>query len=160
MENGYLKPSFPTMQTAWQCSQLFVNHLSRICIMELLLDLLKRLERELHHPGLPGDHERLEALLHPEFCEVGRSGLRYSRETVVRYLASVEAPVPTASDQFAVIELAADFALLTYRSWQPGTDGSRQRPSLRSSLWQRSQGQWQLRYHQGTPAAESEMANS
>ena len=49
--------------------------------MTSLLFQLQALEVELHHPGVRCDRDWLEALLHPEFHEVGRSGCTYSRET-------------------------------------------------------------------------------
>ena len=42
--------------------------------MDDLLTHLQTLEVELHHPGVRTSRARLEALLHPDFHEVGRSG--------------------------------------------------------------------------------------
>lgn len=113
---------------------------------------LQQLEVALHHPGLPGDAARLEALLHPDFHEVGRSGRPYDRATVVRYLSQVVAPPGVHSSDFRLERLAPDLALLSYRSAQQA-EGSAVLHTLRMSLWQRGQDAWQLRYHQGTPAA-------
>ena len=44
------------------------------------------------------------------------------------------------------MRLAQDVVLLTYR-----TEGSR-----RSSVWVRSAGSWQVRFHQGTPASSGD----
>lgn len=120
----------------------------------LLLDTLRALEVELHHPGAGCSAERLQALLHPQFHEVGRSGVPYDRETVARYLAGRPAGPQVQSHDFAVSALAPGVALLTYRSTEhrdgPGAPPVR---TWRSSLWMRSAAGWQLRYHQGTPAA-------
>ena len=122
--------------------------------MSQLLGTLQALEVELHHPGVRCSRDRLELLLHPDFHEVGRSGRAYSRDTVIHFLVSQEQHASVQSDQFLVAELGSEMALLTYRSAHPQQDGSLTDHALRSSLWIRSDAGWQLRFHQGTPAAE------
>jgi hypothetical protein len=124
--------------------------------MDELLNELTRLEVDLHHPGVRLDEGRLEALLHAEFHEVGRSGRAYDRLTIVRFLAeqgrSAEGPPNVVPDRFAVARLGPDAALLTYRAAHRQPDGSLARFTLRSSVWVRERGHWQMRYHQGTAA--------
>lgn len=122
--------------------------------MSSLLNHLQALEVELHHPGIRCSRERLEQLLHPHFHEVGRSGRPYSRETVITYLASLSVSPSVVSDAFLVAEMGTDVALLTFRSAQVSQDGSLETHTLRSSVWVNTVNGWQLRYHQGTPAAE------
>jgi len=119
-----------------------------------LLNELQALEVELHHPGVRCSRSRLEQLLHPDFHEVGRSGRPYDRETVVRYLAALEEQPVVASDGFALVELGPKVALLTYRSAQVEPGRGLVNHTLRSSVWVQSSLGWQLRYHQGTPAAQ------
>lgn len=122
--------------------------------MTTLLTVLGRLEQELHHPGARCSIDRLEHLLHPEFHEVGRSGRRYDRPTVIAFLAGPVEPPKVASDDFKVTPLAETAALLTYRSAHLLPDGSLSDHTLRSSLWVKHGESWLLLYHQGTPAAE------
>lgn len=122
----------------------------------LLLDELRRLEAELHHPGLPCSRERLEQLLHPGFHEVGRSGRPYTRATVLDFLAGQATPPAVEASGYAVHLLAEGCALLSYRSVRRGADGQALEPALRSSVWLRTQQGWQLFYHQGTPAAAAD----
>lgn len=122
--------------------------------MSSLLNRLQALEVELHHPGIRCTRERLEQLLHPHFHEVGRSGCPYTRETVITYLASISVSPSVVSDAFLVAEMGTDVALLTFRSAQMTQDGSLEMHTLRSSVWVNTVNGWQLRYHQGTPAAE------
>jgi len=119
-----------------------------------LLRHLSELEVELHHPGARCDRARLEQLLHPDFHEVGRSGIEYDRRTVIEFLAAPDVHPTVVSDAFALLEASPETALLTYRSahFEPGKGLVRH--TLRSSLWLRASSGWQLRYHQGTPAAE------
>jgi len=123
--------------------------------MDPLLQELQALEVELHHPGVRCSRERLEQLLHPQFHEVGRSGRAYSRETIVDFLAAQESQPVVLSEAFSVSELGPGVALLNYRSAQVEQGKSLVNHTLRSSVWIKTNAGWQLRYHQGTAAAES-----
>ena len=123
--------------------------------MSHLLQKLKALEVELHHPGVRCSRERLERLLHPDFHEVGRSGSAYTRETIITYLTAQDSQPVVASEAFALAELDTGIALLTYRSAQVGPRGGLVRHTLRSSVWVNTSEGWQLRYHQGTAAAKA-----
>ncbi|MDH4050858.1 MAG: nuclear transport factor 2 family protein [Rubrivivax sp.] len=123
--------------------------------MTSLLQELQALELELHHPGVRCDRERLGTLLHPEFHEVGRSGHQYDRDTVISQLSSHPAQSNVVSDGFAVVELCPQVALLTYRSAHIELGDVLGNHALRSSLWVKSGAVWQLRYHQGTAAAQT-----
>jgi hypothetical protein len=114
--------------------------------------LLRGLERELHDPAIRRDRARLHALIDAEYLEVGRAGHRYTKAAMVAHLAQ-EAPVQIHADGFEVTLLAADVALVTYRSARVLHDGTHADPALRCSVWRRTGMGWQLRYHQGTPAA-------
>jgi hypothetical protein len=120
-----------------------------------LAQLIRALEVELHHPGVRCSRARLEQLLHPQFHEVGRSGRMYSRDTVIEFLLSQHSPPTVRSEHFLCAELAPGVALLTYRSAHLQADGQLVNHTLRSSVWTGSGETWQLRYHQGTPAAQT-----
>lgn len=120
-----------------------------------LLQKLQALEIELHHPGVRCSRQRLEHLLHPEFHEVGRSGRSYTRETIVKFLAAQESPPEVASEAFSIAELGPGAALLTYRSAHVEQNKALAHHTLRSSVWLKTEAGWQLRYHQGTAAAET-----
>lgn len=120
----------------------------------MLLQTLRALEVELHHPGRRCSRERLEQLLHPDFHEVGRSGRAYARDTIVQYLATLERRPDVVSSAFSVSELAPGVALLSFRSVQADGAGGWGLHTLRASVWLHTATGWQLRYHQGTPAAE------
>jgi hypothetical protein len=108
-----------------------------------------------HHPGVRSSRARLEQLLHPEFHEVGRSGRPYDRSTVIQFLAEQQCPPPVESGDFNVTAVAPGVALLTYRSAHRHEDGSLFNHTLRLSVWVHEGAGWQLRYHQGTPAART-----
>lgn len=131
-------------------------HTTPVASDPALLQALQALEVELHHPGVRLDARRLGELLHADFHEVGRSGRAYDRQTVAAFLAAQRLPPDVVSERFAVALLAPGVALLTYRSAHRAADGSLVHPTLRSSLWLWTGSAWQLRYHQGTPAAEGQ----
>ena len=118
---------------------------------ESLLGQLQALEVELHQPVVRGDAARLDALLHEEFHEFGRSGAAYTKADILSHLLSAAQHARVVADNFLVRRLAADVALLTYRSAHTLPDGMLHRHTLRSSIWQRSEAGWQMSFHQGTP---------
>ena len=117
-----------------------------------LLDELRQLEAEFHHPGDGISLARLEQLLHPEFHEVGRSGLPFTRQSVADYLARRTTIPPTRTWGHHLQRLADHAALLTYQSAEQAPDGSWLREARRSSVWIKSGDTWQIVYHQGTPS--------
>jgi len=121
---------------------------------EPLTNKLAQLEAELHLPEVRGSAPRINALLHADFEEVGRSGRHWSREAIVDMLLGETTPAEIVADNYVATELQAGVALLTYRAAHRQTDGSLARHTLRSSLWVKVGDGWQMRYHQGTAAAE------
>ena len=121
-----------------------------------LMENLVALERELHDPAARRDPARVDALLHRDFEEVGRSGIRYTRaETIAALAAEGTSRAAIMSDAFALTALGAVAVLLTCRTAERLADGSTTiRHAHRCSLWMRIEGRWRVRYHQATPAAE------
>ena len=116
-----------------------------------ILQTLRHLEVELHQAETRRNESRLTELLHPEFEEFGRSGRRYClAEILAEFSSEKELPEVLAED-FAVAKLDEGLALLTYRSAHASPSGDLERHTLRSSLWVRTTGGWQMRFHQRTP---------
>jgi len=116
-----------------------------------LLDILQKLETELHQLETRRNASRLEELLHPDFEEFGRSGRAYSRQEVVEEFSDVTEYSPVVAENFKVALIGKDAALLTYTSAHAGPSGDLHRHTLRSSIWLRGAQGWQMRFHQGTP---------
>ncbi|ALE91319.1 hypothetical protein AOC05_01410 [Arthrobacter alpinus] len=110
------------------------------------LKILVNLERELMDPEFRTDASKLAMLLHKDFTEVGASGRSWTREEAITALGG-DQPADATLEVLTLDLVDAETALLTYRSVEPR--GS----VLRSSLWRRDSGRWQLRFHQGTPEA-------
>jgi hypothetical protein len=117
-----------------------------------LLDTLRKLEIETHQPDVRADRHKLGRLLHPNFLEIGRSGVLYSRDSVLTEFSAGPPSYCVWSQDFQIESLAENLALLTYRSAHLADDGTLERHTLRASLWQSTEVGWQLRFHQGTPA--------
>lgn len=122
-----------------------------------LLVELRALEVALHQPIARRDGVRLNALLHHDFEEIGRSGRKYTRVEVVASLVAESSVVqdPIESDGYNLSILGPDVALLTYHSALRLGDGGQVQETLRSSVWVRDGGVWKLRFHQGTPKADT-----
>ena len=100
-----------------------------------------------HRPEFGTTRADFEAMMAPEFWEIGASGSRYSKEFVLEALAERHAKPVTEScvvTDFACQELAPDLYLATYRLDQNG------RLSQRSTIWRNSGDDWQAVFHQGT----------
>jgi hypothetical protein len=118
---------------------------------DLLLQELCELEIALHQPDVRADPRRLDALLHDDFMEFGRSGRRYDKVGIMRDLSAERPSGKIRTKDFALAQIAPDVALLTYQSAHEAADGALSRYTRRASLWQRNADGWQIRFHQGTP---------
>jgi glyoxylase I family protein len=115
---------------------------------ELGADLF-HLEQQLLQPSTRRDEVALRSLLAEDFREFGSSGRIYTRQQVINALA-VESPHTVILSDPLCCQVAADIALLTYRS--TGTNAHNVAShALRTSLWVYRDGRWQMIFHQGTP---------
>ncbi|WP_445681821.1 nuclear transport factor 2 family protein [Radicibacter daui] len=112
---------------------------------------IRALEEALHKPEVRCSREVLEALLAEGFVEFGASGAVYDRAQIIELLLheGSEAEEPLSIENYALTTISNDAVLLTYRSHRKRPDGS-QRHVLRSSIWTRAAGRWQMLFHQGT----------
>jgi hypothetical protein len=122
----------------------------------VLLETLRKLEVSLHDKAVRTKPEAIQALLHPAFREFGRSGERYTYESVVQSVAREEVQPSIWSQDFEVELLSEGVALLTYRSAHVNSLGRLERHTNRSSVWQQTESGWKMRFHQGTPTLEFE----
>ena len=105
------------------------------------LDEVGALERALLSGRRRADPAAVDALLDPDWREVGASGRLWSRAEMLATIA----PLGDAElEVVSVDRLARDVVLLVWRS-RVGD-----RTALRSSVWVRSGGRWRQRFHQGT----------
>ena len=107
-------------------------------------------ERQLLQRDIRNSRAALDGLLADDFVEVERSGFSYRRQDVIDAL--LKDPVDdVAVEDMECRQLSLSVVLLTYKSYRAGTATSDPRTTLRSSVWTLVEGDWKLRFHQGTP---------
>ncbi len=95
------------------------------------------------------DYKELKEHLSDEFLEFGSSGNIFNKEDqleAIRNDKTVTDSIKYTVSDFTIKLIASDVVLATYRSLRH-TDN---RLVLRSSVWNRNQGKWQMLFHQGT----------
>ena len=118
--------------------------------MESNEELVMRLERELLKPAVRADHARLDSLLTHDFREVGARGWSFGKPEVLARLPE-ENDIAFRASAMEAHTLAPGVILVTYSAER--THQGLTARSFRSSVWVKSTGGWQMRYHQGTAAA-------
>ena len=112
------------------------------------LEEIIKLEKNLLDSSVRKSAEELNSLLSPGFIEFGTSGGIYNRKLIVERLAE-EVPSAVEAFDFEGIFLAPDVVQLRFKTRRKNQDGTIS-ASLRSSIWKRIRGRWQMFFHQGT----------
>jgi len=113
--------------------------------------LVMSLERSLLRAAERRSPQVLDALIAPDFREVGASGRRWTRAEIVAAMLAEDGPLgPDVADHDMVgTELADGLVLLEFVTDAQG------RWARRTSLWRRvAPGAWQTFLHQGTLAPD------
>jgi hypothetical protein len=125
----------------------------RVTVQREIQVEIRALEERLANPG-PGDSkESLAGMFAAEFREFGSSGRVFDAETVLGALGNVAqrpSRAPISLEGFRVERVAPNVVLATYLARVPAGPGWKP-PTLRSSLWCKREGRWQIVFHQGTP---------
>lgn len=108
---------------------------------------LTALEHALWRSETRFDRALMEATLAPDCHEFGRSGRRYTRAEMLSGPAGA-GPIDATLHDLTVAALAPGLSLVTYVS---ELRGGATEWANRASVWDRTSGRWQLRFHQGTP---------
>ncbi len=120
-----------------------------------ILPLIIEYESRLHKPEQRLDLKTVEALLHKDFVEIGRSGNLTDRKEIIESLLSEINQPEIHAEQFALSWINDETVILTYRSFSYAdhVELVKERHTLRSSVWiKTTQHGWQMRFHQGTPS--------
>lgn len=112
-------------------------------MIENLKEHLQQLEES--HTGLEvrRSKEKLDAILADDFFEIGSSGYIYDKKEC---LETGVVLTDMKLYNYEIYPLAHDIVLATYFL----VDTTRERNTLRSSIWKLIDGHWQLYFHQGT----------
>ena len=109
---------------------------------------LKSLEEKLLNPEVRKSVEEISQLLADDYTELGSSGKVYNKKDTIEALQKGLAGQISAHD-FKVNLLTLEVALVTYAAVRRDNSNNKI-SSLRSSLWKKTGGNWQIVFHQGT----------
>ena len=111
---------------------------------------LRKLEQSLLDSAVRRDGDRLRQLLTEDFVEFGSSGRVWTRQSIIEMLARETHFRPPAVEEFQCSIIGEKAALVTYRTVRVDAATGERLATLRSSIWVRREGEWRMRFHQGT----------
>jgi glyoxylase I family protein len=111
---------------------------------------LRKLEQSLLDVAVRRDEVRLRQLLAEDFMEFGSSGRVWTRKSIIDMLAAETNFQPPEIEEFQCSLIGEKTALVTYRTVRVDAPTGERMASLRSSIWVRRDGEWRMRFHQGT----------
>jgi len=123
--------------------------------MEKLSQHIKGLEEILLQPHTRADSGMLCKLLHDEFEEVGASGSICSKDEAIEWLLREDDNIQWSLTEFRIRQLSDDMVLAIYCAHKTDQKTGSTKRSMRSSLWEKTNGNWAMRFHQGTNISES-----
>lgn len=108
---------------------------------------LPALEQTLWRAATRFDRALMDQTFAPDFHEFGRSGRRYTRDEMLFDAKDAE-EIDATLHGLKITDLSTTLALVTYIS---EVRAETTEWANRASIWDRTSGRWQLRFHQGTP---------
>jgi hypothetical protein len=100
----------------------------------------------------------MTALLADDFVQFGDTGnISADKQAMVETLAR-NPFIRVSLSNFQAKRLAADIVLTTWVGVRSDETGQPTKYSLRSSVWKRTDGRWQIVFHQGTPCSPEQAA--
>lgn len=112
------------------------------------------LETSLLWPEVRFSREKLNALLSDDFMEFGSSGSVYHKADTLQNLTTATNKVVYELSDFEAKELSESLVLTTFKTKRIINDIDIV-ISLRSSIWKKFGGVWQIFFHQGTPMKQN-----
>ncbi|WP_022942392.1 DUF4440 domain-containing protein [Psychromonas hadalis] len=115
------------------------------------MDIIIKQEIDLHQIWFRNNKSVVKRLLHPEFREVEESGRSYNFNEIVSLTDNEKHSEDRVHSQdYECINLEKNVILLLYKSALLKPSGEYGSFTKRSSIWVKSDSQWQMKYHQGT----------
>ena len=115
-----------------------------------LEEVIRHLEERLLQVNVRQSVQDVAELLADDFVEFGSSGRVFDKQATIDSLQH-ESPAEISLIDYQARVLAPDVVLVTYRAVRSASTPAQTTQSLRSSIWKRLDGHWQLVFHQGTP---------
>jgi len=111
---------------------------------------LRKLEESLLVSEIRHDLQQVEPLIADDFIELGSSGRIFNKASILEELQDEPyRETPILSD-FSLRELAPDVVLVTYKTTRSAKSPEKASAAIRSSIWIKREGRWQVTFHQGT----------
>lgn len=110
---------------------------------------IRALEERLLSPEVRRNPDELAQLIADDFVEYGSSGQIYTKKDVLKTLPR-EPEIHVEIKEFHARSLSPEVFLLNYELLSRDQRTRRTRRSARSSIWQLSDGRWQIVFHKGT----------
>ena len=120
--------------------------------LEWLKSHLLNLENELLLGETRRSAQRIGELLSPDFFEFCSSGIAYHYRPGDTFPA-FPARICVIIEDFCIKRLADNCILATYLCIKHDEANGSSSRSLRSSVWQETDGAWKIVFHQGTPCS-------
>jgi glyoxylase I family protein len=111
---------------------------------------IRRLEELLLRPEVRRSPKALSELISDDFVEIGSSGRPSTKREVIDALRGELIKRQSLAD-FRGTMLSPSSALVNYRTVTEGGPQASTKESLRSSIWERRGGRWQIVFHEGMP---------
>lgn len=117
---------------------------------DIITAQLLRMEEAMADPAVRKSKEAMAHILDPEFREIGASAQVFSYNETLDTLAQESDFTPYKVTDFHLEILSPDIALVTYEIPARECKGVMKPGSRRSSIWALTNGEWRLKFHQGT----------
>ncbi|QHE51489.1 DUF4440 domain-containing protein [Pontibacillus sp. HMF3514] len=114
--------------------------------LEQVKEEIYALETKLLKPETRASRDELDQLLADDFFEFGSSGHSFDKENVLNRLPKAKQAEGFSLTNFDARLLASDVVLTTFKTYKASKD----QYALRSSIWKKNNGRWQMTFHQGT----------
>ncbi|WP_281558370.1 DUF4440 domain-containing protein [Thalassomonas sp. RHCl1] len=114
-----------------------------------LQDEIITLEMDLLKPEVRRSPSALDRLISDDFLEIGGSGRSFGKDEVLSRLPQETPPTFSAQD-FELRQLSDNLVQLLYKATMLKAGAAQTSYSLRSTLWQLKEDNWQMLFHQGT----------
>ena len=114
---------------------------------------LEDLERRLLKPEIRMSPAEVGAMLADDFKEVAGTGEIFNKAQIIEMLRNAP-PAKMELTDFKAVVLAPDVALAKFFYSRGATPDRPAAESIRSSVWKRIDGRWQMVFHQGTLSGE------
>ena len=123
--------------------------------MKKLFTEILVIEKKLLQPEFRKDKAFLNAVLADDFIEISSSGNIYNKKTVVEHLSTEnDFNIDISDIRFKLI--SENVVLILYAATKQKLGSTIVIKSLRSSIWQKNNIEWQMIFHQGTASRSLE----